>query len=438
MTDTTDSGFAFDILIVEDEAKWRTPMVKSLEDADISWRFHVETSDHTDDAKEKISKRHFHLISIDQNMPQQKDMQITKDHGISFHKECLDGLHATKLIVYTGYGTAEIGNDIGRQGTRYILKSISGKDTADDSTLSAEGWGRHVHDFLTKNYIPFALERGGKWLPMAMAERSRRALDDLENGRHEGYVRRIIDLWDTTLHLSAALTAALCRAAGLRLNTPAPRTLAEIEALLKTNWPLLKQTGWAGPWPRFIGKGAENGSAVGRKFLDKASTPIRNLRNQLAHTYSNEGWLAKASEIDRHTPYLLDALAFWMETPLVIDPCFHPTQRNRITGRRLSGDSYPLPTWQDDMPSQSAIDPSQVFVPWPTPEGSLRLLPLSPFLSTETDRATGRRNLLLLTNDAGPSRWNYRSLDSGKTEARTLSREDLAAVESVFKVRRGP
>lgn len=432
----------FNILVVEDEPVWAGYLAESLEKRFASTRRFAWTSvTNAQDAWNQLALKRYHLVSIDQNIPRQKNGVVNAANGLGFCQQMVERQVLSQRIIFTGSGKMHYSNWAGRlDGTPYLEKSTTGIDSPETNIYSARGWAEFVQTTLEKEYLPYALRETGKGLPLAFAERARRTLASYENGLYEAYIRLWIELWESTLHLHSALALALCNSAGIVLNTLPEDTPTSMQDIVREAWPKLDRANWMKPLLRYIGDGSkESGLGVGTHFLNFASDPLRRLRNELAHRFSQDLWRDKAEQNKDVFLVLIDAMAFWHEHPLLIGLRFHHSTKSRVIGDAIAGDQFPFRARDIDapginqLPSPNTESPSVI---WFKSEDDTRIVLLDPFIILSRERSSGRQIVSLLSHpNKRNGAWMYRSLSDGSMEERKLSPSQQGILDAVLKYR---
>lgn len=430
-------AFAFNILVVEDEPNMRGDLERDLKEViDNDKNFNTPrlvSSGHM--AWDDLFRKRYHFISIDQNIPDNEGEPISADHGLSLWERIVEKNLLIYRIIYTAFGDTSYSNRTGRfGGTPYLEKKI-GREKA--GAYSSYEWAEYIKSTLEHDYIPFALEQAGRHLPLSLAERARRALAAYHDKNFESYIRLWIEIWESILHLAFAQTLALCHQAGISLGRIPGGTLAEQEQILRDAWPKLAQQNWMQPWLRYIGVGnRESGAGAGGLFLRSASDPLRQLRNELAHSFPADAWDQLTAEYKDPLLFLIDALAFWIENPLLLGARYHPTQRRRVVGTAIMGDQVPFPLREIDIHDLAEIPKNtdeHICLIWHHEENQSMILDLYPFVMFDRD-PQGRPHLMLLARSTKQSdRWMYRSLSDGRLHSRFLPPAARQTIQTVFR-----
>jgi CheY-like chemotaxis protein len=437
-------SFHFNILVIEDAPEVQDSLKRALQatfqgSTTFSWKLVSNVGT----AQARLAGERHHFISIDQNIPDNDGEIVSSENGLNLCARIVEQNIVAPRVIYTAFGKVEYSNWVGRVGgTRYLEKGVD--DTKKD-TYTAQKWATFIKSELESNYIPFALDLAGKCLPLSLAERARRTQVAYAAKTYETYMRLWLELWESALHLAFAQTLALYSHAklpsGRPLNYTPDGTPAGQEQFIKEVWSRLAPAGWMSPWARYISTGKKEGESVGagEGFLQGASIPLRKLRNDISHSFPGEQWEAWVSEYREAVLFLIDALAFWIENPLLTRLQFHPTDRQVVVGQALMGDQFPFPTRTINIPtSELTRIPSgsadHACLLWSRRgEGESQVLDLDPFIILERDRQ-GRLHLLLLSHPAREQgQWLYRSLTDGRLQPRPLTGPALQTVRSVFR-----
>lgn len=250
---------------------------------------------------------------------------------------------------------------------------------------------------------------------------------------YEPYLRLWLEIWESVLQLAFTQTLALCSHAKMSLKATPDGTLANQEQLIRNAWPHLARLRFLSPWLHYIGR--QDGP--GEPFLQGASKPLRDLRNELSHSFSRDNWATLVEQHQDALLFLIDALAFWVENPLLTRLQFHPMRRNWVQAQALLGDQLPFPIREFEVPDLTANElPAEsinhVWLLWPQ-EGGTRVLDLDPFIVLESDQQ-GYPHIRLLSYPARQAGyWMYRSLRDGRLQARALSPAAQQTVQAVFR-----
>jgi ActR/RegA family two-component response regulator len=432
------------ILVIEDHSGWQGSLERALQATfqganAVSWKLMSNASA----ARSQLTRERHHFISIDQNIPEKDGEIVLSESGLNLCTSVVEQNIVAPRVIYTAFGKVEYSNWAGRiGGVRYLEK---GADDTKEDTYTAQKWAAFIKSELDNNYIPFALDLAGKCLPLSLAERARRAQAAYTAKIYETYMRLWLELWESALHLAFAQTLALYSHAklpsGRPLNYTPDGTPAGQEQFIKEVWSRLAPADWMSPWARYISTGKKEGGSVGagEGFLQGASIPLRKLRNDISHSFPGEQWEAWASEYREAVLFLIDALAFWIENPLLTRLQFHPTDRQVVVGQALMGDQLPFPTRTINVPTSeltripSGSTDHACLLWWRRGESESQVLDLDPFITLERDRQ-GRSHLLLLSHPARErGQWFYRSLTDGRLQSRPLTDSALQTVRSVFR-----
>ena len=432
-------SFQFNILVVEDEKDWIDILLDALKrEFESSSQYTWDSVRTTPAASEQLSKRRYHFVSIDQNIPDKVGEVVNPLNGLTLCQRIVERKLLTQRIIYTAYGEKHYSNWVGKlEGTPYYEKSVTGDDDPQKGVYSAHGWASLIRSTIEKEFIPFALDQAGYYLPLSLSERARRAHSAYDTGAYESYIRLWIEIWESVLHLAFAQTLALCSNASVRMDNLPDGTLGNKEQILQKAWPRLHEANWMGPWLRYIGVGnRKTGAGVGRRFLQGASEPMRRLRNDISHSFTTDSWEEKSIECEESFLHLTDAIAFWIENPLLTNLQFHSTSRNRLAGNAIVGDQLPFPNWEGDaygLDFLSGAEADCACLIWRREGEKPQVLILDPFIVLEREERTGRQHLLLLSHPARERElWLYRSLTDGRIKPRKLSSSQLQAITSVF------
>lgn len=427
------------VLVVEDSPGWLDAMrsaVFEVVKAPVIFDFVSSAQD----AWNAIGSRRYHFISCDQNFPRAVGGEVSHLAGLEFVREISSRDMLSMKTVYTAFGRSEFANYVGRIGKcEYLEKSTTVRSTTDaDGTtkLTTLDWARWIQRKLEEDYIPFALELAGERLPLWMATWSRIAAKAYRQGDFATYIAMCQKLWENALTLAWAQTAALCVAAGVPLSVP-DQSPASREKGLKAAWPALAAKGWLDPWRPYIGIGnKESGKGAGRLFLDGASALLQVERNRRAHnddiaetTMVGVHHAAAAAELRPSVLFLLDALAYWVEHPLLLAPRQHPQVVGAMLGRAAAGDRVSFSDIEIAAPGLDAalvpLDPRHLHLVWRVGERT-KVIDLYPFVALTRHPVTRQDDLLVLGNRT-PQQWLWCSLtDQGDRTAPPLSDRDEA------------
>ncbi|MBI3246732.1 MAG: hypothetical protein HYZ50_09515 [Deltaproteobacteria bacterium] len=437
-------SFHFNILVLEDSLDWQDSLKRALQATfQGSTAFSCTLVDNANAARSLLTRNRYHFISLDQNVPDKEGEIVFSEASLTLCESLVEQNVVAPRVIYTAFGKVEYSNWAGRVGgTRYLEKGV---DDAKKETYTAQKWAALIKSDLDNNYIPFALDLAGKCLPFSLAERACRAQAAYAAKTYETYMRLWLELWESALHLAFAQTLAIYSHSGISRGRTSHYTPdgapAGQEQFLEEVWPHLVRAGWLLPWVRYISTGNKEGGSVrtGEGFLQGASVPLRKLRNEVSHSFSGEQWKAWVGEYREAVLFLIDALAFWIENPLMTGLQFHPTERQMVTGQAITGDQLPFPTRAIELPTLNKVPSDSnehVYLPWRREENNnqvIDVLDLDPFIMLERDRQ-GRLHLLLLSHPARErGQWLYRSLTDGRLQPRSLAGPALQTVRSVFR-----
>lgn len=398
------------LLIVEDDVA----MLRRLTDAAMATSDFttVDSAGTANEARKLLDQRHYHFVSVDQNLPDEEGERVGPQPGLNLVSELVDEHPLTDRRIYTGNGETQFANYTGRKdGTRYVEKRLT--DDAPADHLDPEVYISEVARDLQERYIPWALRAAAPRLPGHLGGYARDAAGAWDSRDWTTASRAICSLAPAIMELAWAQTLAVAAAAGITL-PPRPdgllgREAADRETDAGVLWPKLEEAGWMSPWRRALAAGAVGGTAPYNVL--NAAAEWRRVRNAMAHERQVEVGEDEFARFMPATLALIDQLAACVETPLIEAPRRHPRQRGLIQFNVVAA----LPPWElrEARDEYDLIREGQsYFIRWVGPDGPL-LLDLYPFVLRP--RSGPRHEPFALMSakretDGRISRADYRSL----------------------------
>lgn len=320
------------VLIVDDEPKWCRSMQTLLADISKSCDFEVATEIalSVDEAKQLISQRHFHLVSLDMWMPLASGA-MGVEAAVELARHVIGpGAGTTKVVVYSGtfkpeaLGFAEAQSDLPRVD-RY-RKSYSETDDAEGfvEPLTQLQWAKRVIEYLEPDSLNFFsrhrkshsldtvtgcwLRQAPKHLPCLLA----RHATDLDSAWRYGTdaTRRVdvaLRFIEAATRMAWAQTITILREDGLPLSAPmvpADETLASCIAVLRDLITHHADRLRAWNWFWYLKRGID-ALEEGRK--------LRNVdRHSLAPRSAGSAW----ATMQEPMMGAMDLSAYWAQNPL--------------------------------------------------------------------------------------------------------------------------
>jgi ActR/RegA family two-component response regulator len=380
------------------------------------------------EATRALEQRPFHLLSIDQRIPDNKGEPAASLSGIDLLQDVVDTRPFIRKLVYTAHGEVEYANRTGRLGNTEYKEKAVGKDNAKGLTPAAyarlvrvllEGGERldladndpNRHD---PGYILWALGQGRTLLPPALARDCALAFRNGGTPPDWSHVGQgLFSLREHSVYLAWAQACAIGRHMKLPRSDLAPpsrlESMRDIEEHLRGIWQSLDQGRQLGSWKPYITAQNRVGEwlAPGDAYLSEVR-PLREQRNIVAHGgfFSEADFLAHASALLA----LIDALSFWADRPLMAAPQVHPDDPRRLKFTKIAGEGL-FPSC--DVPARVALPGSaaqrrlRVYMLHETEASGQRrpeqhLIDLFPLISLKEVR--GRPPLPCLMKPAGPGR----------------------------------
>ncbi len=386
------------VLVVEDDPDWSDDMKSAIKEGDLSADF-VSIGR---DAEEYLEKKHYHLVSLDQKIPQVDGGALSLDVGVELTRSVRSRYPLTDMLVYTAYDKTEIGAGAGEEAP------ILHKNELDGSGTSPDGWAIEVSRRL-QNYLPFYFRRAGDTLPPHLASISAFLHRGLEDEQWHRCIAHAFDFWTLTLRLALAQAQALSRRAGTRCLTANQDSYEAIEQALGGMLASLPPDQLA-CWRPYIGAGGKKGG-VGRRFLEQGSGCLRRKRNEFVHNTSLTPGKSVFDELREPLFQVMDAAAFWASFPMVTQV----EQRDHgFQGDFLQGSAYPWPRHELVAPAGTRFDKEHVYLKWHDDDGEVEWIDLWPFIHTEFDKRLGR-HVVWVVGNRWKDHWYRCSLQTGET-----------------------
>lgn len=396
-----------------------------------------------------LSKVHYHVISIDQNIPARESETVEARVGMSLVEKIESTCPSTKKIIYTAYGESHYKSSAEKFECYYWEKSLTGRDDVENNVYSVHGWANGLLNILSVEYLPYALAKSAKYLPSDIAKLlnllSQILTSDVlrSNSLQPEAIRDILvcsnNLWEVTIHLAWAQSMALkYQLFGLPIvdqikpesPTESPK---ERKQSIQDFWKRFRSTGWLEPWKPYIDAQDQLAKGQGIVHPDIDQKPERfsemstqslqsNLQTQIEGLY-----------------FLLDALAFWTSNPFLYDlkVC---ENRGRPKGKTILSASL-LRNRTDRANAEflvrefpdSTEKNNAVYIPWRDPNGETIILNLSPFIQLERTSAT-EIDLSLVSYLGKDQHWYRRSLKDDRYSKWEPEQHELEVLKKVFSM----
>ena len=386
------------ILVVEDDPDWYGDMKSAIKQSGLSADF-VSIGR---DAEEYLEKKHYHLVSLDQKIPQVHGGALSLKVGVELTSSIRSQYPLTDMVVYTAYDKTEIGAGAGPDVPILHKNELDGLGTCPDE------WAREVSQRL-ENYLPFYFQRAGDTLPPHLASICAFLHRGLKDEQWHQCIARAIDFWTLTLRLMLAQAQALSRHVG----TPClPANQDSYEAIERALAGMLVKLppDQLACWRPYIGTGGKKGG-IGRRFLEKGSESLRRKRNQFVHNASLTPGESVFDELRESLFHVMDAAAFWASFPMVTQV----EQRDHgFQGDFLQGSAYPWPRRELVASADTHFDKEHVYLKWRNDNGEVEWIDLWPFIHTEFDRHLGR-HVIWVVGNRWEDHWYRCSLQTGET-----------------------
>ena len=429
--------------MIEDEEEWASFMYDALKEQrklQTGYDFKVHPARSASEARELIDSELFHVISIDQNIPDKINEPVHPHFGLELTEYLEVRRPFIRKLIYTAYSQIAHSNRAGRFGnTPYYEKSLSQHTDKEKNILSVTDWAAEMVKMGKENRLKFVLQAGEKHLPSNLASLCRAALAS-ESHKIEIY-KCYLNIWESALHLAWAQACAICVHAGIQPDIRAGhRDMGSLTRNLKHMIKALAAAGWLGHWPAYLGRGAKgSGERIGARFIDHGCEPLREARNAYAHNFENDE--ADPALLEAPMLVVMDGLSFWADNPVITDIQYHSTQRDRISFREVRGDRWPWPKGNalfPDLPRLPGHAREHLFIRWRRPDGSGTLIDLHPFACLENRKGEPGKDLWLVFPPSQDNRFERRSLSNGKTEKWDPHGDERQAIESVVQRKSRP
>lgn len=324
----------FKILILEDNTETLESLCEAFDWALTSRRknkkapdFGIEltTAEDIETANFYLDKKHFHGISIDQNLPLRKGSEVNSENGLQFVKDFVALRVSTFACVYTGKGQINIAVEMGYNGIKkYIEKSTT---TVNLDRMTENDYAEWFLDELWREYIRKSLRRTTftgftnlSGLANIALKTNLEALESLTDQKIDDALKALSPLReDLNFHL-VALTHAFLEHAGMKPEKFGKVWQASVvESWLRKSWSRLEHERFFQCFKTFLNVPAGRTMA---EFYLTASEKLRDLRNKRQHDiikrYSTQHFLRNFDDIVR----FLEVLSIFSNTSFIYQPRF--------------------------------------------------------------------------------------------------------------------
>ena len=340
-------------IVLEDDREWQGFLWDAIS-PDLSSPAFVGS---LDSLLRELAKRPAHLLSLDQNVPEKDEGQsvTTQENGLRFLEQIQASRPLVRTAIYTGYPKSRRGHRAGQAGAEeYIEKSFPGslphsppspealepRDYMDLLEVLLRGGIRPHTSRQDSGYVPWALERGTRFLPPFLALHCGKIANAVGRSGWEDAFRQLFKLREQAMNFEWAHAAALCRAFRIQ-NTFVPKggfknTLA-VELDLLRLWEALDTGKRLGAWKGYVSEQDETGTwGSAGKALFRDTQNLRDMRNK--HYHGTRHFSRQDYEAEQ-TGFLaiIDALAFWADNPLMIAVRNHKDRTGWLEFDRLAG-----------------------------------------------------------------------------------------------------
>lgn len=340
-------------IVLEDDADWQDFLREKIP-PNLSSPAFVGS---LDSLLRELAKRPAHLLSLDQNVPEKDEGQAvtTQENGLRFLQQIQASRPLVRTAIYTGYPKSSRALLAGQAGAEeYIEKSYPHSPPHSPTSPEAlapcdymnllevllRGGIRPHTDRQDSGYVPWALERGTRFLPPFLALHCRKIANAVGRSAWEDAFRQLFMLREQAIIFAWAHAAALCRAFRIQ-NTFVPRNgftgIVAVEKDLLRLWGALDDAKRLGVWKGYVSEQDETGkwrSTGGALFGDTQN--LRHKRNEYYHaglSFSRTDYEGEQTGILA----IIDALAFWADNPLMIAVRNHKDHTGWLEFDRLAG-----------------------------------------------------------------------------------------------------
>jgi CheY-like chemotaxis protein len=425
------STFRFRVLVVEDDPNWRE--IFALVAKDHARTMDVRCVASAAEAREALTREFHHFVSIDQSIPDRTGEVVVADNGLLLCETIVRRYPLTGRAIYTAHGRSRYANIAGKlDGTEYYEKKVA---TGQSDALDVDEYFQQIERHLAADYIPWALERAARHLPLALGAPAL----ELGNAWRESSVERprqvseaLFRLWERSVWLAWAQTLAIAYRAQQRNWLPEGANVTEeisnVFLTLRNLWPALGDP-WLSQWRPYLEAGASPGGELGRPLMD-AWLQIRGIRNQATHAGLQPD-STTLSELRIPVLRMLGSLAFWAQAPLISAPRYSEVNRSEITALQLAG----APPWSSCSVDAAYTLPKDrrgehVFVPWRGRTGRF-LLDLFPFVSLGRG-LDGQLEPQLLRPQRGRGSTRLSLVSYRELPGRNIDTDERQAIQDLF------
>jgi CheY-like chemotaxis protein len=340
-------------IVLEDDADWQDFLREEIPQNLSSPAFVGSL----DSLLRELAKRPAHLLSLDQNVPEKDEGQsmTTQENGLRFLEQIQASRPLVRTAIYTAYSKPRRAHLAGQAGAEeYIEKSfprlsplsrpspeaLAPRDYMNLLGVLLQGGIRPHTNRQDSGYVPWALERGTRFLPPFLALHCRKIANAIGRSAWEDAFRQLFKLREQAIIFAWAHAAALCRAFRIQ-HTFVPREgfngIVPVERDLLRLWEALNNAKRLGVWKGYVTEQDETGnwrSTGGALFGDTQN--LRVMRNSYVHTnisFSRTDYeLAQTGILA-----IIHALAFWADNPLMIAMKNHTDRTGWLEFDRLAG-----------------------------------------------------------------------------------------------------
>ena len=427
------------VLVVEDEE----PKIKQMEKVLESLNLPYDSARSANDARVFMRQRGYHLLSLDQQIPEIIDERTNMTSGADLDKECQRLLPLARKVFYTAQMSlnepfikeVKEATMLAGQLPAQIWHKSATDNPAEDKYTSI-GWARALVKHLEQQYLPYYLLSGKDFLPVPLA----RCCADLNNKL--GLIMQDIDE-PRKIQVSKS-------------NWPyvAERWLRFYEDCLLLS--LVQAHCWlqSKPWSALTNDSANLVQALQRCcYVGAVGTELRSWLDYIQPSFGSTelllveqhedrlAWLKCGIEEKNYWNYskflelmlpVLDIASFWCTRPLVAR--LRKLNDDKYQATRVCGATWPYPQEQfelNDSNNSLNLTEDSVYLSLPVPGSNKRnLVNLWPWLRLRSysDRNfQSKLEVCLRPSSKTLDTWIYRNLETGEITQWQPDPEGLAS-----------